>query len=187
MSEAEQQAGDVGRDVVEEVAVIGDQFTFLGRGRVVRTSAREDRRPEVSDVGAGRVGRRARKAGGRTPELALRAVEVLTDGGLKLGEVVEVLSGRCAVPRRTVSDIKRRIRERRKNAAIVAQAVRAAQGRRQAERRAEEEREAVRAAAKEYERLPMAAPPKRAPEMNAEDGINLATLNRSFRRFGQAE
>ena len=185
MGEAEQQGGDAGRDVVEEVAVIGDQFTFLGRGRVVRTSAREDRRLKASGVGA--VVRRARKAGGRTPELAMRAVEVLTDGGLKLGEVVEALSGRCAVPRRTVSDIKRRIRERRKNAAIVAQAVRAAQGRRQAERRAEEEREAVRAAAKEYERLPMAAPPKRAPEMNAEDGINLATLNRSFRRFGQAE
>jgi hypothetical protein len=154
MSEVERQGGDAGRDVVEEVAIIGDQFTFLGRGRVVRTSATGDRRLKAPGVGA--MVRRARKAGGRTPELALRAVEVLTDGGLKLGEVVEALSGRCAVPRRTISDIKRRIRERRKSAAIVAQAVKAAQERRrQAETaaRAEAERrevEAIAAAGRAY-------------------------------------
>ena len=134
MGELEQQAGDVGRDVVEQVAIIGDQFTFLGRGRVIRTSATEDRRPEVSGVGA--VVRKARKAGSRTVPLAAKVIEILTDGGLKLGEVVEGLSGRCAVPRRTASEIKRRIRERRKSLARVEQAVRAAKERQAQERAA---------------------------------------------------
>jgi hypothetical protein len=122
MGEAERQGGDAGRDgdVVEEVAIIGDQFTFLGRGRVVRTSATGDRRLKAPGVGA--VVRRARKAGSRHEDLTVRVIEALMDKQFRRGEIEAALSGRCACPKRTLSDITKRIRERR-NAKIVAEAV----------------------------------------------------------------
>jgi hypothetical protein len=127
-----------------------------------------------------------RKAGARTPQLGMRAVEALTDAGFKLGEVVEALSGRCAVPRRTVSDIKRRIRARRKSMAVVEQAVRAAKERQaQADAAAKEERErqeveAVSAAAREMRQVAKAQAAESGP-----DDFSLRKIARSFDKWGQ--
>jgi hypothetical protein len=132
---------------MQEITVVVGGLVAQGVVKVVQAPVTAGRQRKAPG-GASTAGR-GRKAGSRTPELAVRAIEVLTDGGLKLGEVVEALSGRCAVPRRTVSEIKRRIRERRKSAAIVEEAVKAAR-KRQREAAECSEADAVAAASRSY-------------------------------------